>query len=195
MFQARQNVMFSRRIDEMGGGVEEKKPGKIIHYYSVLSRNLSAWISERSFLIFLSIFFFSNIQIIDMFKWMADNEVLFHRTHPSHMQIHQIPRQEDSGKDGHTVVWRWRSQVAEEARQSCEFNSARVYVSHPSAWDLKGKDPVKRLSVATVVRNIDIDCTEFRAFLKFRNVLTCPFNNFLLFYILNKFIISAPPNL
>ncbi|PIC13160.1 hypothetical protein B9Z55_028009 [Caenorhabditis nigoni] len=77
----------------------------LFYYYSVLSRNHSAWISECSFLIFLSILFFSNIQTIDMFKWMADNEVLFHRTHPSHMQVHETARREDSGKDRNIVVW------------------------------------------------------------------------------------------
>lgn len=38
-----------------------------------------------------------------------------------------------------------------------------IDVCHPSSKDLKSEDPLKQHSVATLVGNIDIDCTEFRA--------------------------------
>ncbi|PIC13171.1 hypothetical protein B9Z55_028015 [Caenorhabditis nigoni] len=45
-----------------------------------------------------------------------------------------------------------------------------VDVSHPSPRDLRGEDHVKRLSIATVVGNIDLDCTEYRASSKIQDV-------------------------
>ncbi|CAP34273.1 Protein CBG16104 [Caenorhabditis briggsae] len=73
---------------------------------------------------------------------------------------------------------RWGSQILEEARQSRGTNSARVYVPHPSAPDLKGEDPVKRLFMATVIGNVYFNCTEYRASLKCEDVVTCLSNIF-----------------
>ncbi|PIC11859.1 hypothetical protein B9Z55_028803 [Caenorhabditis nigoni] len=113
-----------------------------------------------------------------MLKWMADNEVASIGHTPATCKFTRLLVKKILGKmETSSFGARWRSQVLEEARQSSGINSARVYVPHPSARDLKGKDPVKRLFITI---NIDVDCTEYRVSLKLQNVITCLSNVFLI---------------
>ncbi|UMM39368.1 hypothetical protein L5515_016452 [Caenorhabditis briggsae] len=89
---------------------------------------------------------------------------------PRKRSLHLPARREDSRehrcleRDGDHKSWKKLVNPAEPTLL------LGVDVSHPSARDLKGADPVKHLSMATVVGNIDFDCTEYRASLKLQDV-------------------------
>ncbi|CAP34259.1 Protein CBG16129 [Caenorhabditis briggsae] len=122
----------------------------------------------------------------NLFKWMSDNEVgvftqgILYKTFNS-IGLSPAPCKYTSqlvekilGKVGTTH--RRLERDGEHKSWKKLVNPAEptlllgVDVSHPSTRDLKGEDPVKRLSVATVVGNIDFDCTEFRASSKIQDV-------------------------
>ncbi|CAO4378157.1 unnamed protein product [Caenorhabditis nigoni] len=122
----------------------------------------------------------------NLFKWMADNEVgvftqgLLYKTFnsightPASCKFTRLLVEKILGKIGTTHRRLERDGDHKSWKKFVDPKEPTlvlgVDVSHPSARDLKGDDPVKRLSVATVVGNIDVDCTEFRASSKLQDV-------------------------
>ncbi|PIC15741.1 hypothetical protein B9Z55_022601 [Caenorhabditis nigoni] len=122
----------------------------------------------------------------NLFKWMADNEIgvftqgILYKTFnsigmtPAACKFTSQLVEKILGKVGTTH--RRLERDGEHKSWKKLVNPAEptlllgVDVSHPSSRDLMGEDPVKRLSVATIVGNIDLDCTEYRASSKIQDV-------------------------
>ncbi|UMM39373.1 hypothetical protein L5515_016456 [Caenorhabditis briggsae] len=150
-------------------------PGTIFDWFISLKKNLDEYKQSEDevivplvFVIFEVRFTTLNLERQDfqndynLFKFLADNEVGIFTQGMLKKTFNNI---------GSTpVTCKFTSQIVEKIGETEPTLLLGVDVSHPSTRDLKGEDHVKRLSIATVVGNIDLDCTEYRASSKIQDV-------------------------
>ncbi|UMM39384.1 hypothetical protein L5515_016467 [Caenorhabditis briggsae] len=138
-------------------------PGTIMDWFKSLKENLDEYKQNKGEVIVPLVFVIFEVRFntlnferqdfqndYNLFKWMADNQVGI---------FTQGMLKKSSTKS---------TQRLSPATEPTLLLG--VDVSHPSTRDLMGEDHVKRLSIATVVGNIDLDCTEYRASSKIQDV-------------------------
>ncbi|ULU03789.1 hypothetical protein L3Y34_016926 [Caenorhabditis briggsae] len=173
------------------------QPGTIMDWFNSLKENLDDYKQSEDevivplvFVIFEVRFTTLNLQRQDfqndynLFKWLADNHVGIFTQGMLYKTFNGIGSTPATCKYTSQIVEKVLGKVGTTHRRlerNGEHKSWKkivaeptlllgVDVSHPSTRDLMGEDQVKRLSVATVVGNIDLDCTEYRASSKIQDV-------------------------